>query len=166
MSAEGAEPERRLAADEGSDGFTSFAAGVSRPLRQALVAALGVQRGEEAHAAAMAYAWEHRARVMGLASPVGYLYAVGRSRTRHRRRALPVQYLAPDPGTVDYEPALVDAMVSLPEKQRVAVFLVVGCGWSNAEVARLTGRSESTVRTLVARGLSRLRARLGVEVEP
>jgi DNA-directed RNA polymerase specialized sigma24 family protein len=156
MSAEGAEPERRLAADEGSDGFTSFAAGVSRPLRQALVAALGVQRGEEAHAAAMAYAWEHRARVMGLASPVGYLYAVGRSRTRHRRRALPVQYLAPDPGTV----------VSLPEKQRVAVFLVVGCGWSNAEVARLTGRSESTVRTLVARGLSRLRARLGVEVEP
>jgi DNA-directed RNA polymerase specialized sigma24 family protein len=166
MSAEDAEPERLLAADEESDRFTSFAAGVSRPLRQALVAALGVQRGDEAHAAAMAYAWEHREKVMGLESPVGYLFTVGRSRTRHRRRAVPVRYLPPDPGTVEYEPALVDAMVGLPEKQRVAVFLVVGCGWSAAEVGRLTGRSESTVRTLVARGLTRLRARLGVEDEP
>jgi DNA-directed RNA polymerase specialized sigma24 family protein len=143
--------------------FDAFAAAVSVPLRQALVGALGVQRGEEAHAVAMAYGWEHRERVMGMASPVGYLFTVGRSRTRHRRKALPVQYLPPAAGVGDYEPGLAPAMVHLPEKQRLAVFLVVGCAWSNAEVARLTGRSESTVRTLVARGLVRLRAELGAE---
>jgi DNA-directed RNA polymerase specialized sigma24 family protein len=138
---------------------------VSHPLRQALIGALGVERGEEAHALAMAYGWEHRERVVGMASPVGYLFAVGRSRTRHRRKEVPVQFLAPVAGATDYEPGLGPAMVRLPEKQRLAVFLVVGCGWSNAEVGRVTGRSESTVRTLVARGLTRLRAELGVEVD-
>lgn len=145
--------------------FDSFAGTVSRPLRQALIGALGVERGEEAHALAMAYGWEQRDRVMGMASPVGYLFTVGRSRTRHRRKAVPVHYLAPEPDTFEFEPGLGPAMVRLSEKQRLAVFLVVACGWSNAEVARLTGRSESTVRTLVARGLDRLRVELGVEEE-
>jgi DNA-directed RNA polymerase specialized sigma24 family protein len=167
--ADGAAETRGAVAADGSEAdFDAFAAAVSRPLRPALIGALGVERGEEAHALAMAYGWEHRRKVMAMGSPVGYLFTVGRSRTRHRRKALPVQFLPPsadDPDGPDYEPGLGPAMARLPEKQRLAVFLVVGCGWSNAEVARLTGRSESTVRTLAARGLARLRAELGVEEE-
>jgi DNA-directed RNA polymerase specialized sigma24 family protein len=155
-----------VAADEARADFDAFAATVSRPLRQALLGALGVDRGEEAHALAMAYGWEHRKRVMAMASPVAYLFTVGRSRTRHRRKSVPVQYVAPESGAFEFEPRLVPAMVALSEKQRLAVFLVIGCGWSSAEVGRVTGRSESTVRMLVARGLARLRSELGVEEEP
>jgi DNA-directed RNA polymerase specialized sigma24 family protein len=164
--ADGAAETREVAADGSEAEFETFAAAVSTPLRQALIGALGVERGDEAHALAMAYGWEHQEKVMAMGSPVGYLFTVGRSRTRVRRKALPVQYLAPTPDHPEYEPGLGPAMVRLPEKQRVAVFLVVGCGWSNAEVGRITGKSESTVRTLVARGLARLRSELGVEVDP
>jgi DNA-directed RNA polymerase specialized sigma24 family protein len=113
----------------------------------------------------MAYAWEHFDRVAATDSPVGYLFTVGRSQTRQRRKALPPQFPAPAPDLQDYEPELPRAMAALPEKQRLAVFLVVGCGWSNAEIGRLTGRSESTVRAHVARGLARLRRELAVEEE-
>jgi DNA-directed RNA polymerase specialized sigma24 family protein len=57
-------------------------------------------------------------------------------------------------------------MAALPEKQRLAVVLVVGFGWSFAEVARLTGKSEATVRGLVARGMRQLRRDLNVEESP
>jgi DNA-directed RNA polymerase specialized sigma24 family protein len=143
--------------------FESFAAAVSTPLRQALVAALGRDRGVEGHALAMTYAWENQERVMAMESPVAYLVTVGRSQTRVRRKSVPVRYLPPMDPTADYEPALAPALAGLPEKQRVAVYLVVGCGWSNAEVARVLGRSESTVRVNVNRGLARLRRELRVE---
>jgi DNA-directed RNA polymerase specialized sigma24 family protein len=143
--------------------FDEFALSVSTPLRQALVGALGPDRGDEGHALAMAYAWENQARVMALASPVGYLFKVGRSQTRTRRKRIPPQYLLPVEDPPEYEPGLAVALAELPEKQRLAVFLVVGCGWSKAEVARMTGRSESTVGTLVARGLGRLRNDLKAE---
>jgi DNA-directed RNA polymerase specialized sigma24 family protein len=146
----------------GAVDFDAFAIEVSRPLRQALVAAFGVDRGADAHAMAMAYAFEHQERVMALESPVAYLFTVGRSQTRVRRKRLPVVYAEPcEPP--EFEPALAGAIARLPEKQRMAVFLVVGCGWSNAEVGRLAGKSESTVRTLVQRALVRLRRELQVE---
>jgi hypothetical protein len=66
-------------------------------LRRALVAAFGGERVREALAEAMAWAWQHWEHVPGMANPAGYLYRVGRSRTRglaapgavswvHRRR--------------------------------------------------------------------------------
>lgn len=144
------------------DDFEGFAFRIERPLREALTAALGVERGADGFALAMAYAWENRERVMAMDSPIGYLFTVGRSGSRDRRKQPPVVYLPPiEPS--DYEPGLAPALAGLPDKQRVAVFLVVGCGWPNAEVARLTGRSESTIRTLVKRGMTRLRRELHVE---
>jgi len=142
--------------------FEDFVREVDRPLRQALVGALGSQRGADAHAAALAYAWTNRDRVMHVRSPIGYLYKVGRSSARVRRRPLPHLYPDADPGAPAYEPKLPAALAALPERQRVAVFLAVGCGWSFAEVARLEGTTESTVRTHVKRGLDRLRNDLGV----
>ena len=64
--------------------------------------------------------------------------------------------------TPEYEPKLPAALAGLPERQRVGVFLAIGCEWSYAEVARLEGTTESTVRTNVQRGLARLRNDLGV----
>ncbi len=144
-----------------NQGFDAFVRQVGPRLRQALVGAVGSQRGADAHAAALAYAWAHRDRVMKMDSPVGYLYKVGRSSVRLRRRPLPAMFPEPGPELPDFEPRLPAALARLPERQRVDVFLVVGCGWSAAEVARLQGKSESTVRAHVERGLQRLRKDLG-----
>jgi DNA-directed RNA polymerase specialized sigma24 family protein len=143
--------------------FDAFIGRVDRPLRQALVGALGSQRGAEAHAAALSYAWIHRDRVTALDSPVGYLYRVGRSSVRSRRRRLPPAYPPADPGNPEFEPRLPAALAALSSRQRLSVFLVVGCGWPAAEAARLQEISESTVRAHVVRGLARLRRELGVD---
>src|SRR5690606_25764085 len=112
----------------------------------------------------MAYGWEHAERVMTMDSPVGYLYRVGRSGVRDRRRSPSALYAErPVESFPDFEPALPAALAALPEKQRQAVFLVVGCGWSHAELARGAGRWAATVGGLVARGMRRLRRDLHVE---
>lgn len=150
--------------DTAASSNDAFLEAVSEPLNQALVGALGQQLGQEAHANAMVYAWEHGARVASLASPIGYLFKVGRSSVRDRRRRVDVQFaLPPSSETPDVEPGLPGALAALPEKQRLAVVLVVGFGWSQAEVGRLTGKSEATIRGLVKRGMSQLRRELKVE---
>jgi len=141
--------------------FEQFVRTVDRPLRQALVAALGSVLGEDAHAAALAYAWEHQDAVMAMAWPVAYLVRVGRSSTRHRRRPLPPIYARPAE-MPDFEPGLASALAGLPEKLRVPLFLTVGCDWSYAETARLLGSRESTIRARVQRGLASIRRELGV----
>ena len=91
-------------------------------------------------------------------NPVGYLYRVGQSRTRARRRpSLP----APEAlGLPDVEPTLIAELQRLPERQRVAVWLVHACEWTHREVGEALGISTSAVSTHVARGTERLRARL------
>lgn len=160
-----AEVVDREAAPGSSASFDEVVASIDRPLRQALVGALGVHRGDDAHAAALAWAWEHQDRIAGLASPIGYLYKVGRSAVRYRRKRLPVTYAEPAvvDGVPEFEPALASALAGLPERQRVATFLVVGCGWPAAEVGRLIGISESTVRAHAARGVATLREALGAD---
>jgi len=156
-----------VSGDERSVTTDGFLAEVSGPLKQALVGALGQQRGQDAHAYAMAYAWEHSDRIAAMSSPVGYLFKVGRSSVRDRRKQIPVSFATPDPADQpEFEPRLPAAMGALPEKQRLAVVLVVGYGWSFAEVGRLTGKSEGTVRGLVDRGMQRLRRDLNVEETP
>jgi len=156
-----------VSGDERPATTDDFLAEVSGPLKQALVGALGQQRGQDAHAYAMAYAWEHSDRLIGMSSPVGYLFKVGRSSVRYRRKQIPVSFATPDPADLpEFEPRLPAVMGALPEKQRLAVVLVVGYGWSFAEVGRLTGKSEATVRGLVDRGMRRLRRDLDVEETP
>ena len=65
------------------DGFDEFVATHERHLRQALTAAFGIDGGRDAAADALAYAWEHWARVASMTNPAGYLFVVGRD--RHRR---------------------------------------------------------------------------------
>ena len=142
-------------------GFASWYADTEPRLRAALVARYGPDRGRDAAAAALGWAWEHWDRTEAMANPVGYLFRVGQSKARSRRQGwLPAP--APDlPPSV--EPALPEALAALPTRQRTVVVLVHGYGWSLGEAAELLGITKSSVQTHLERGLDRLRARLGVE---
>lgn len=141
----------------GSD-FEGFALDAEIRLRRAFIATYGVDRAAEATAEALAWAWEHRDRLDGMTNPVGYLYRVGQSRTRPRRRPeLPTPAAL---GLPDVEPRLISELAALPERQRVAVWLVHACEWTHGEVAEALGISTSAVSTHVARGTERLRSRL------
>jgi RNA polymerase sigma-70 factor (ECF subfamily) len=145
-------------------GFEAFVLATEPPLRRALVAVYGYEDGREAAAEALAYAWEHWARVRQMPNAAGYLFRVARSsaaRGRRWRRAAPLLTL-PAGSEHSFEPGLPAALASLPERQRVAVVLVHGFGYTLREVADLTGVKVTTVQNHVERGLRRLRDRLGV----
>lgn len=144
------------------DSFTAFVKDTEPRLRHALVAALGQERGCDATAEALAYAFENWDRIESMENPAGYLYRVGRSRApfdRFHPRFQPV----PVKSAVNVEPGLPAALRKLSEKQRVTVVMVHAYGWSREETASLLGLSKSTVDTHLQRGLSKLRRVLGVD---
>jgi len=144
--------------------FEAFFAEAEPRLRRAFVAAFGGDVGRDAAAEALAWAWEHWDRVVGLKNPSGYLYRVGRSRIRRRRQGL--MFGAEPTGTPPrVEPALIPALLALSERQRVVVVLVHGYGWSRREVAELLDLTVSTVQTHLERALARLRAALEVTTD-
>ena len=135
--------------------------GLGPRLARAFVAAYGPERGEEALAEALAYAWEHLEEVRVMANPAGYLYRVGQSRSRPRWRPPVATFPAvADAGVPWVEPSLPAALEALTEHQRVAVVLVHGYRWTHREVADLLGIAPTTVQTHVERGLAHLRHRL------
>jgi RNA polymerase sigma factor (sigma-70 family) len=140
--------------------FTTFVDEVEPRLRRALVALRGRELGRDATAEALAWAWEHWDQVQLMDNPAGYLYRVGTSRSRSRRRALLPVATASDERR--YEPGLAPALAGLSERQRSVVVLVHGCGWSYAEVAQALGIAKSSVGTHLARAMEQLRAQLGV----
>lgn len=141
--------------------FTSFVYEVEPRLRRALVATLGQDATHDAVAEALTYAWEHWHRVESMQNPAGYLYRVARSRVRERRPAT-IKFLVPDEARLpEVEPGLVGALESLSPQQRAAVWLVHGCEWSYQETAEALDISASAVGTHVARGLDKLRSRIG-----
>jgi RNA polymerase sigma factor (sigma-70 family) len=62
-----------------------------------------------------------------------------------------------------FEPELAPAIAALSEKQRSAVVLVHGFGWTVTEVAEMWGVTFSTVSAHIERAMAKLRKRLGVE---
>ena len=142
--------------------FTAFVRETEPRLRAALVASLGPERGREATAEALAWAWEHRGDLPDLRHPVPYLFRVGQSMTRSRKRPHPA---APAPSAEPpwVEPALPGALAALTRRQRMAVVLVHGYGWTHPEAAEVMGIRSGTVKTHLERGLSRLRSALEVE---
>jgi DNA-directed RNA polymerase specialized sigma24 family protein len=140
--------------------FRAFVMATEPRLHRALAAALGWDRGRDATADALAYAWEHWPKVRAMANPAGYLYRVGQSSVR--RRKVPVLFDRPPSTDSLYEPALLRLLAELPERQRIAVVLVHGFDWTPREVSELTGLSPSTVHTHLERGLTKLRAALEV----
>lgn len=146
--------------------FTSFAKAVGHPLRQAFIAAYGPEIGAEVTAEALAYAWENWDEVKGMQNPAGYLYRVGQSKARRGifRQPPPMQIPHQPDGSHWFEPGLAEAIAALSKKQRAAVVLVHGYGWTITEVAEMWGVTFSTVKAHVERAMARLRKRLGVEL--
>jgi DNA-directed RNA polymerase specialized sigma24 family protein len=141
--------------------FDGLLRSIQRPLQRSLIAHYGAERGGEAYAEAIAYAWEHRERVGGLSNPVAYLFKVGQSRTRLRkvgRLARPTLAVeAPPP----VEPGLAAALEALSRRQRTCVVLCVGYEWSQSEVAELLGISKASVQKHVERALASIRTSIG-----
>jgi DNA-directed RNA polymerase specialized sigma24 family protein len=135
--------------------FSQFFVDVEPRLRRALIARYGQERGREATAEALAWAWAHWSQVESLENRIGYLYRVGQSRTRLRRRR-PIFDIPMDDQPL-VEPALAAAVERLPERQRVVTLLVYGAGWTHSEVAELLGITPSTVNRHSERGLAALR---------
>lgn len=154
----------RSATDLEGETFEEFAAEAGIRLQRAFVAAYGTERGAEAVAEALGYAWEHWRRIRRMDNPIGYLYRVGQTRTRPRKTPARLRWDPASGATGDHlvEPGLLAAVSSLSEAQRVAVVLVHGYEWTLREVAELTGVTVSTVQTHVERALEKLRAELEV----
>jgi DNA-directed RNA polymerase specialized sigma24 family protein len=145
-----------------SDTFTEFFERTEPRLRNALVAAYGVDIGTEAAADALAYGWEHWNRVSDMDNAIGYLYRVGRSRSRRFRRRPSLPGITRTNPTPWVEPGLPAALSRLSDRQRVAIILIHSLGWTYAETAELLGVSIGTVQKHVQRGMGKLRRALGV----
>ena len=147
---------------EGEEGFRAFVAQAEPRLRRGLMATYGMDRGREATAEALAFAWERWDKVRQMVNPVGYLFRVGQSRTRIRKeRSL---FSRSEDKEVWVEPGLPKALGNLPERQRVIVYLVHAYGLPVHEVAELLALRDATVRTHLRRGLASLRRSLNVDL--
>jgi DNA-directed RNA polymerase specialized sigma24 family protein len=145
------------------DDFDVFVEQVRPRLARAFVAAYGPERGEEALAEAMAVAWEQFDEIVWMENPAGFLYRVGQTRSKPRRRLQAVRFPTPENlGVPDVEPALPGVLERLTERQRVCVALVHGFGWTHQEVADLLDVARTSVQNHVERGLQRIRSEMGV----
>ena len=103
---------------------------------------------------------EGRLRTMRL-RPWMYRITLNVARNRLRwRREVPVEEIPAAPGSDEGREAVMDvlaALGSLPERQRVAVTLRYLQDLPYAEISKVTGWPEGTAKTLVRRGLARLR---------
>ena len=147
----------------GSPDFEAFVRIAEPRLSRALAAAYGFEDGRDATAEALAYAFEHWDRLQHIKNLPGYLFRVGQ--TRGRRRRQPVLFAVPDESDHAFEPGLPAALAGLSQRQRVAVVLVHGYGYTLREVGELTGIRPTTVQNHLNRGLTRLRSTLGVTDE-
>ena len=147
-----------------SSAFADFVREVEPRLRRALVSRFGPHVGREAAADALVYAWQHWERMADMKNPAGYLYRVGVTSVRPRRKppVLESQNSYNEPWA---EPALEGGLARLSDNQRVAVVLHHSFAWTYEEVAELLEISVSSVRSHIARGMSKLRAALEVVVD-
>ena len=149
------------------DRFTELVEKAQPRLLVALTAAYGPEAGHSATAEALSYGWRHWERVSEMDNPVGYLYRVGQSQARryltwwNRRPCPPVEAGVGNPEPW-IEPGLPKALERLSKRQRVAVVLVCGFDWTQAEVADLLGVGRTTVEKHLTRGLAALRKELKV----
>ena len=130
-------------------------------LHRGLVAAYGPEVGAEASADALAWGWEHQARLTSMRNPVGYLFRVGQSKARrYRRKAVPEVREVPNATEPTSDPDLVAALAQLTLHQRTAVVLVHGHSYHLDEAASVLGCSVSSVRNHIRRGLEHLHREL------
>jgi RNA polymerase sigma factor (sigma-70 family) len=146
-----------------SDPFEQFVEASGGRLRSVLVARYGVEAGCDAHAEALAWAWQNWDRLSSMQNPTGYLYRVAQSTTRPHRRWLSRNSFParmPERWHLDADDSLLQSLGHLSDAQRVAVLMVHGHQWTYAEVAEVLGCSVSAVTNHVHRGLAAIRTQL------
>lgn len=152
-------PASPRAGSDSAAAFEAFFREAEPILRRALVAAYGPDLGRDAASEALAYAWEHWDRLSQMSNLPGYLFRVGQTRGIRSKRQ-PVLHDRSSWPEYQFEPGLPAALAQLSERQRLAVVLVHGYGYTLQEVADLAGLHKASVQTHAARGLARLRAAL------
>ena len=155
----------------GPEDFEAFVKDAGPSLEQALIAGFGGDLGREAAAEALVYAWEHWDRVREMENAAGYVYRVGRNRAVRMRATWPLglggsrlafpEIPSPSSELAWVEPKLPKALQGLSEKQRTAVVLVHGCGWTLAEVGKFLDVSSGAAHKHMERGLVKLRRTFG-----
>lgn len=157
------------------DRFSALCADVEPRLRRALVAVHGPDIGSDAAAEALAWAWEHLERLERMTNPAGYLWRVGSTAARRLRRGgareveMDEGFVAGSSsslsgaGSSAPEPAVAAALDRLPARQRAAVLLVHGYGYGLREAADVLGCRVRTLRTHLDRGMTSVRAAVGVD---
>lgn len=137
--------------------FEEFFAAERTRLHRALFAITGSRaEAEDIGQDAFLRVWERWDRVGTLDDPAGYLHRTAMNIFRDRRRRLIVSlrravHLSPESSEYDaVEARSVAASVlgSLPPRQRAAVVLTEGLGYSAEEAGRMLGIKGSTVRAL------------------
>lgn len=129
-------------------------------LRAALTPLADAASVDDGVGEAFVYLCANHERVLAMDNPGGYLYRVARSRLGRRRKD-PVLPPVPDSAQPYVEPGLPKALAGLSERQRVALYLIAGMGWTAVEVGAYLDLGESSVRTHYDRGMAKLRAQLG-----
>jgi DNA-directed RNA polymerase specialized sigma24 family protein len=153
------------AAGDDQAAFERFVAETGPRLGRALTALYGFEDGRDATAEALAYAWENWSRLRHISNLPGYLFRVGQTRGRRRRQPVTGLFDVGEGAEHRFEPGLPRALAALTQRQRLAVVLVHGYGYTLREVAELTGIRPTTVANHLSRGLARLRDLLGVDDE-
>jgi RNA polymerase sigma-70 factor (sigma-E family) len=153
--------------------FLEFFAGEFWPLRRVGFLLTGDWgQAEELAQEAMARTWAAWPRVRGYQRPAAYARKVllNRHRSLLRRAVVEARHLLASRPEDRHEPdfggdnlVLWQAMGRLPARQRAAIVLRFYLDLPELEVARLLGVPVGTVKSLVHRGLARLRHQLGPE---
>jgi RNA polymerase sigma factor (sigma-70 family) len=150
-------------------GFEAFYAGhLSRVVRACDLVLLDRGDAEDVAAEAFSRLWSHWGQIRGDDHAGGYVFKTAMRLCSKRRRhlareivgAVPERNRATDPET---RVSVIDALRSLPLRQRQSVVLRDWAGFETSEVARMLGMKESTVRVHLARGRAALRDALMVE---
>jgi RNA polymerase sigma-70 factor, ECF subfamily len=151
-------------------GFEAFYAGqLPRVMRACALVLLDRGEAEDVAAEAFARLWSHWGQIHGEDHAGGYVLKTAMrlcsKRRRHANRE--VVGMVPDRAVTspDLGPSgsVTDALRRLPLRQRQSVVLRDWAGFETAEVARILGTKESTVRVHLARGRAALRDMLTVE---
>lgn len=138
---------------------------LEKRLSTAFLARYGADVGREVTSETLAWAWEHRDRLVDMENPAGYLFRVGQSKSRRLLRWSRESVRYPSEFSDDQqpwvEPGLADALALLDEEQRTTIVLVHCFQWTYREVAELMDLELHGVRNRVHRGMARLRTELG-----
>lgn len=140
---------------------------VPKAVRLAMVMGLSADEAADAVQDATIQAWRRRAQLRGPLMP-WFLTIVRRRALRTRRWVTFPSFWRPGlPGSQGREPAwsseMVAALATLPARQRAALWLRYGLDMSTADVARVLGTSEGSVKQLLLRARAGARARLHLE---